>query len=210
MADYRTPLPRLLAVSLETAINAALDTDPGSAARLERMDGKCLRLDLEGLAITLFVRVAWQGVRVSLDGPEEPDAIIAGTPAALMGMASGNEDDGWAIEGARVRLSGDATLARDFERLFSRLDPDWTGYFSGLTNERIGPQIAIGLREGLRQSRTAFDSGGRLLAEWLGGDGRVGVRPDEMARFVDDVDRLRDDTERLAARVNRLKDSNEC
>jgi hypothetical protein len=53
MPDYRTPMPGILALTLETAINRILALDEDSAARLQRLDNRMLRLDLEGIGITI-------------------------------------------------------------------------------------------------------------------------------------------------------------
>lgn len=54
MPDYRTPLPAMLATMLQGGLNAVLSIDDSSSARLEKLDGRVLRLALEGLGIELF------------------------------------------------------------------------------------------------------------------------------------------------------------
>ena len=53
MADYRTPLPGILAALLEGAVNRVLALDERSPGRLRRLSGRTLQLDIEGLGITL-------------------------------------------------------------------------------------------------------------------------------------------------------------
>ena len=44
----------MLALALETAINHVLQLDIESPTRVKKLEGRLLKVDLEGLAITLF------------------------------------------------------------------------------------------------------------------------------------------------------------
>ncbi len=69
MADYRTPLPGMLAGALEAAVNQVFALDSRSVERLERLEDQVLQVDLEGLAITLYFSFAFGVVEVTLDSP---------------------------------------------------------------------------------------------------------------------------------------------
>ena len=60
--------------------NVGEEGEPACAERLERVEGKTLQLDLEGLAITLYLDFAYGAVEVSLDCEDEPAARVSGTP----------------------------------------------------------------------------------------------------------------------------------
>jgi ubiquinone biosynthesis protein UbiJ len=216
MPEYRTPLPAILAASLQSGLNAALALDSNSAERLKRLDERVLLLTLEGAAIDLYFTAAEGGIEVSLDYPGEaggePDTTISGTPAALFSMAAAELGDGWAAPGSKVAISGDAALARDFERLFSRLDPDIEGALSGLFGDVLGHQFAFGLKQGARRARETAGVAGEVLSEVLregahGGRSGPLVGQDEARRFADGVDELRDGVERLEAKIRMLATS---
>ncbi|HET6564521.1 MAG TPA: SCP2 sterol-binding domain-containing protein, partial [Xanthomonadales bacterium] len=144
--SYRTPLPGLLAVSLETALNRLLAADENSGDRLQRLDGRCVRLHLEDLAISLDFRFDPYRVTVTLAGDAEADTEISGSLPGLITMAMPDETGRWGGPGSRVKISGDATLARDLERLFSQLDPDWEAGIARFTGDVLGYQLASGLK----------------------------------------------------------------
>lgn len=213
MADYRTPIPALLAATLQSGINAVLALDTESTDRLERLEGRVLKLVLDGAGITFYFTAGPYGIQVGLDNPAgelssdtEVDTTVTGTPAALFSMAASEVGGGWSGPGSGVSITGDAALARDFERLFSRLDPDIESALAGLFGDVVGHQFAVGLREGSRRARAAAGTTGEVLAEVLregAGGGRSGplVGADEASRFADDVDALRDAIDRLEARL---------
>lgn len=205
MPNYRTPLPGVLAGLLEAAVNRLLATDQNSAARLERLDGRLVELQIEGFGIDLFFAFTRHRVQVGLEAGREPDTVISGTPPALFAMALPEEDSGWSRPGSRVRIAGDATLARDLERLFSRLDPDWEAELSIWFGEVLGPQIASGGKAALEQLRESAVT----FREWTGdylqqADGPLAQAP-QIREFSAAVDALRDATDRLEARLRILR-----
>lgn len=127
-------------------------------------------------------------------------------------MAASQLGEGWSAPGSRVSISGDATLARDFERLFSRLEPDFEAAFAGLFGDVIGHQFAVGLREGSRRVRETATAAGEVVGEVLREGARGGrsgplVGNDEARGFVDGVDDLRDAVDRLEAKIRLLAES---
>ena len=117
MPEYKTPLPGILAAMLESAINRLLDLDDDTPDRLERLEGRMLELDLEGVGITLFFAFNGRQVEVGTRSLHEPDTVISGSPVALFAMAVPDGMSSWGTPESRVTITGDANLARDLERL---------------------------------------------------------------------------------------------
>ncbi len=204
MPEYRTPLPQMMAGFLEAGVNRVLALDPESAARLLKLQGKMLQLDLEGLAITLYLSFDSGNVQVALDSESEPDAVISGTPMALFAMAAPGNVSNWGLPGSSVQISGDANLARDIERLFSKLDPDWEQPLSDILGDVLGFQLASGLKQGVEAVRTAAETTTNMAGAYFRDETNVLVRPSELGEFNQAVDRLNDATERLEARIRNL------
>jgi ubiquinone biosynthesis protein UbiJ len=164
MAEYVTPLPGMLALTLETAINHVLQMDMESPSRVRKLEGRLLQVDLEGLKITLFFTFKHGVVRVRLDTDAKPDTIISGTPVALFSMAEPEEAD-WGLPESKVQINGDASLARDLERIFSKLEPDWEGPLSGLLGDVTGYQAAQGIRQGVETARETARTASKILSD---------------------------------------------
>jgi ubiquinone biosynthesis protein UbiJ len=204
MAEYRTPLPGILAAMLETAINRILALDDLSVERLQRLEGRMLQLDLEGIGITLFFAFTDRHVEVGTGSQHEPDTVISGSPFALFSMAAPQEASRWGTPESRVNISGDANLARDLERLFSRLDPDWEGRLSGLFGDVWGHQVAAGLKAGAQQVKSSAGNAGDMLSEYLlRSEGPV-VTADEIKAFSAAVDEVSEAADRLEARIRKI------
>jgi ubiquinone biosynthesis protein UbiJ len=166
MADYKTPLPAMLALALETAINQVLQLDIESPSRVNKLEGRLLQLDLEGLNISLFFTFKHGNVRVAMDADATPDTTISGTPVALFSMAEPEEAE-WGLPDSKVQINGDASLARDLERIFSKLDPDWESPLSGMLGEVAGHQLAQGIRQGVETAKETATVASKIFADFM-------------------------------------------
>ncbi len=162
---YITPLPGLLALVLETAINRVLQLDLESPSRVKKLENRLLQLDLEGLNISLFFTFKHGVVRVRLDADSSPDTVISGTPVALFSMVK-PEDADWGLPESKVQINGDASLARDLERIFSKLEPDWEGPLAGMLGDVAGYQAAQGLRQGVETLRDTARTASKIFADY--------------------------------------------
>ncbi|WP_203322260.1 ubiquinone biosynthesis accessory factor UbiJ [Pseudoxanthomonas beigongshangi] len=189
--------------ALEAALNRALALDPDTRAGLAPLEGRRVALALES-AVAMEIRVGGGELQV---GPvhevHEPDLAVRATLGGVLSQLPFLRRDNAAPVG-RMRISGDADLARRLQTLAERFDPDWQQPFTAVFGDILGVQIANALRTGLRQARTAARGFAENTAEYLTEESRDVVARAELNAFHDDVDALRDDVERLAARVQRL------
>ena len=207
MPEYKTPLPGILAATLESAINRLLDLDEDTPARLERLEGRMLQLDIEGVGITLFFAFNGRQVEVGTHSEYEPDTVISGSPVALFAMAVPDGIGNWGAPGSRVSITGDANLARDLERLFSRLDPDWEGRLSRIFGDVWGHQVAAGLRAGAEQARDSAGTAGEMISEYLQQNQGPVIRRQDLEEFTETVEDIRDSADRLEAGILQLEES---
>jgi ubiquinone biosynthesis protein UbiJ len=207
MPEYSTPIPSILAATLEAAINRVLALDEDTPSRLRRLDGRMLRLDLEGVGISLFFIFSATLVQVSIDSDDEPDTVISGSPFALFSMAVPDGGGSWGGPESRINIRGDANLARDLERLFSRLDPDWESTLSRLFGDVWGHQVAAGIRSGSEQARAAAWNAAEMVSDYLQRDTGPLVPAADIRTFADAVDETRDAVERLEARLRIMREA---
>lgn len=192
--------------ALETALNRALALDPDTRDALRPLDGQRIALTLDAPALALQIRVADQQLQVGPVEGGEPDLAVRSTLGGLLRQlpAFANARAGAAPTG-RLRVSGDADLARRLQQLASRFDPDWQQPFVAVFGEVLGVQIAQAVRGGLQQARRGALELAHSAAEFVTEESRDVVPRAELEAFHDDVDGLRDDVERLSARIARLR-----
>ena len=191
--------------ALEAALNRAVSLDPDTRAALQPLDGRRIALSLEVPALALQISVAGDRLQVGpVDAADEPDLAVRSTLGGLLGQLPFLRKDNAAPVG-RVRVSGDAELARRLQTLAERFDPDWQKPFVAVFGEIIGVQVANAARSALRQLRSVGGNLAENAAEFVTEESRDVVGRAELNAFHDDVDALRDDVERLHAKVERLR-----
>ena len=191
--------------ALEAALNRALALDPETRAGLRTLDGRRVALAVEAPPLALQITVEGDRLVVGkVDDAREPDLGVRATLGGLVSqLPFFKRDDAPPV--GRVRVSGDADLARRLQRLAERFDPDWQKPFVVVFGEVIGVQVAKGVAAALREAKSAGQGAAESAAEYFTEESRDVVAKAEVHAFCDDVDALRDDTERLAARVARLQ-----
>ena len=201
LPNWKVPAGR----ALEAALNRALALDPETREALSRLDGRRIALRVAQPPLALQVTVDGESLRVGPPGGDvPPDLDVRATVAGLVAQLPmfRRDDDGPPV--GRMRIEGDADLARRLQRLAERFDPDWHAPFVAVFGEVLGVQVARGLAAALREARTGARDLAETTVEYLTEESRDLVPREELAAFNDDVDALRDDVERLAARIARL------
>ena len=72
--------------SVERAINAALRSDPATAARLSRHAGRLLAVHLTLPPVRLYALIVEEGVELYLRSDAEPDVSVTGNPVDLAAL----------------------------------------------------------------------------------------------------------------------------
>ncbi len=197
------PLRALGGRALELALNQALALDPDTRAGLKTLEGRRLDVHLDGPDLAMAIRVVDGKLEVGpADDGKQASLRVSATPGGLLAMAmhAGNEG----IAPGKVEIAGDADLARRLEKLARSYAPDFEAAFARVFGEVLGVPLARGFAGALSHVR---DSGRHFTedgADWLREEARLAVAPGEMDDFLDEVDHLRERTERLEARIRRL------
>jgi ubiquinone biosynthesis protein UbiJ len=169
---------------------------------LARLEGRTLKLTLEGVGIELYFAFGGGRVAVSAESDDTPDTHVSGTPLALFRMAGPEEAADWGLPESDVTIEGNASLARDLERLFGQLEPDIEGRLAKLFGDVVGYQVAQGLRQGVDALRGMVRQSGEMLGRYVREEGRLLVRRAELDTFRASVDELARDLDTLEARLS--------
>lgn len=202
--------------ALEAALNRAIALDPDTRDALQPLDGRSVVLALDSAEAPLALRMRVEGTQLRVgpaDAEQAPDLAVRSSLGGVLSLGMrmvlprllGAAADDEAIPVGAMRIEGDAELARRLQRLAERFDPDWQQPFASVFGDVLGVQIANGVAAALRQARTGGLKFAGTAAEYLTEESRDVVPRAELDAFHDDVDSLRDDAERLAARIARLR-----
>jgi ubiquinone biosynthesis protein UbiJ len=190
--------------SLEQALNRYLALDPEGACRLEALSGKVILIEIAGFGTRLYLIPGPRRIQLYADYDAEADCTLRGTPIALarMGMVQHKERELFSRE---VEIEGDAELAQAFGELIAELDVDWEEQLARIIGDAAAHRVGSGLRAAGRWGRRSADTLAKDLKEYLEEEARLIPSGYELRELLDAVDKLRDDVERMDARVDRLK-----
>lgn len=193
-------------VGIETALNAYLRLDPETARHLETLSGKTIAVRFRDLGLEFHLHPVGRILRVTPPGTALPDTWITGTVASFAQL-SARLTAGRTDVYAGVEIEGDAETGRVLRDTLARVAIDW----EEIVAQRIGDLAAHQLGNLARMlggiaasAQTSFEAD---LAAWLQEEARLTPSRAEIEDFMDEVDRLRMDTDRLAARVQRLREA---
>ena len=196
-------VPAIVLAGLEITLNRYLSLDPETLSRLAGMTGKLIAVELRGVGITLYMAPHSGGIQLLREYDGSADAVISGTPLALARVGLG-EERGLLFAG-EVEIRGDVTLGQRFESVLRELDIDWEEQLSHLVGDVAAHQVGNLVRDALQWGAKSVDTLGRDLTEYLQEESRQLPQQDEVNKFLAAVDMLRNDVERLDARVKRLQ-----
>jgi ubiquinone biosynthesis protein UbiJ len=196
------PLNVLLG-QLAASLNRNVGQSERAATLAAQLDGRVLALVLEGTPMTLWFRV--NGGQVAIDTRQEgtADARLAGTPLSLLSLVGPGAPE--RVRSAGIRIEGDAEVAQRFQGLLQLAQPDFEEELARVIGDVAAHQVANLARGLLDWGRKAADSFSQNVAEYLQEEGRDVPSRVELEEFLEAVDHLRNDADRLEARLSRLE-----
>lgn len=202
----RQPNPVLarLGSLLAAALNRALALDPPSRDGVAALEGRRIAVQLRGVNLALAIRVHDGKLVVGPHGEAPADLNLHASPASLLAFALRRGEDS-PLPPGKVDISGDAELARRVEKLLRDFQPDVEEAFAKTFGDVLGVPLARLLASAFAWTRASAQAFVQDSAEYLREESRDLVAPAEMERFLDDVDSLREQVDRLDARVQRLR-----
>ncbi len=192
---------------LEQALNAALALDPKTLERLGRLQGRVIAIELQGTGIRLLLQPEKDGLRLMGHYDSEVDTTLRGAPFALLRMSTGRTGEGMFKGG--VEIDGDVELGQQVQRVFEKLEIDWEEHLSRITGDIIAHQLGNTVRGLLAWGERSAEHLGQDTADYLQEETEILPLPWEVNEFIEQVDTLRSDVDRMEARVKRLQSKQE-
>ncbi len=167
-----------------------------------KLTGTIVAVRVRDTALAAYFVVADDAVDVVTTTSAEPDVVISGSVITLARMAGQSGED--AIRDGSLDLTGNAELASQFQQLMAYAKPDVGEELSDLVGDaaaqRLG-ELARGVRSWSRDARTTM---GDNIREYLQEESRDAPSRYEVEKLGNDVSTLREDVDRLEARLSRL------
>ncbi len=189
---------------INTAGQRLLEQDPQNHDKLEKLAGKAIAFEIKKLDKTLYFSPTTEALNVGLQAPEIIDVTIRPKPSTLLKIARDGIDNA-ELSSGELEIDGDAITGQRFAKLLSELDIDWEELFA----QQIGDVSARLLFDGLQRLRSwgqeTQSTVKQNISEFLVEEAKLAASKTAIDTYLDDVDALRNDVARLAARIRQLR-----
>lgn len=189
---------------LELAGNSALAHDTESLARLERLQGKTMVLHIRPLNQSIAVTPCPEGLEFTAEIPAKPDVKLSATIGAMIKISRDGMDDA-ELQPGELEIVGDAIVGQRFAQVIAGLDIEW----QALLAEHLGETPAQLITSAAGTARDLAEEGkvqvGAYIGKILREDMDIVAEQAEVDEFLDGVDQLRADADRLEARLKKLQ-----
>jgi ubiquinone biosynthesis protein UbiJ len=197
----------MLTATLENVLNRGLPRSPRAQQLCAELAGRKAAVAIAGSPRCVLIESTGLTLKLSAVTAEAlagmpVDATISGGPFSLLAL-SGAAPEAVLQRGA-VRIEGDAELAQKFRELALLLRPDLEEELSQVLGDVPAHQLGRFARAALGWTRKAAATTVLNAAEYLGHERRDLVPRSEAEQFLQGVDTLREDVDRLAARIDLL------
>lgn len=191
----------MLASTIENLLNRGLPRSPRARELCAELAGRRLAIEIRGLT-RLLVESNGQTLQLTRDAQAPADAEVSGAALGLLALAGRSPEE--VLQRGEVEIRGDAELAGRFRELALLLRPDIEEELSLLIGDAPAHQLGRFARAALGWGRWAAGTALQNTAEFFAHERADLVPRAEGEQFLRGVDALREDTERLEARIELL------
>jgi ubiquinone biosynthesis accessory factor UbiJ len=191
----------MLTATLENVLNRGLPRSPRAQQLCAELAGRRIAIEAPAVARVL-IESTGNSLRVTR-GALPADAEVIGGPLSLLALGSGTADQ--PLARGQLEVRGDAQLAQKFQELARLLRPDPEEELSLLLGDVAAHRLGRLARGAMAWSRGAAATLLQDLGEYFSHERGDLVSREEGEQFLRDVDALREDSDRLAARIELLQ-----
>lgn len=186
---------------IEMAINAALKQDPDTSDRLSAFEQRSIVVNIDDLKQFVHITFHENTLQLSHNDEETADLLISGNAFALIKL--GEHPDN--LFSSDIRIHGDVQFAKQLQDVLDSFDFDWEQQLARVTGELIAQPLAYGIKQGFTWLRDTNRSLQMTTSEYLREEAQLLPDKIQIDDYMQAVDRLRADCDRLEARIKRLE-----
>ena len=194
-----SPLESLLQ-PVARVLNKNIGESTAAREQCARLDNKVIAIRVRDTTLASYFAVSNEAVSLSSEHDAEPDVVITGSLVTLALLSGENS-----LRDGSLDLTGDAATAQAFQKLLAHAKPDVEEELSGVIGDAAAHTLgkfARGVGRWARDTRSIMRDN---IREYLQEESRDAPSRYEVDRFADSVGTLRDDADRLEARIDRLR-----
>ncbi len=185
-------------------LNKALSLNLNTGVLLETLEHKCVSIQIkaEEASQTFFVIFSDNGIQTITQQEREADVHIGGSIRSFYHLLI-SKNMHYATK-LGLSFSGDPTTLETLQRLFWTLEIDWEELLSYYTNDIFAYQLFSLLKTAHRQKTSIINTFAQNFSEYLKEESTLFSPKPKTDRFIQEVDDLRSNLDRLEIRMHHL------
>tara|TARA_B100001250_G_scaffold411567_1_gene440545 strand:+ start:469 stop:1089 length:621 start_codon:yes stop_codon:yes gene_type:complete len=187
----------------EEYINRILRLDEQTFYDLNKYNDKIIAFEFINTKIKLYITLSENRLNIDSECNKDPDVLIKSSPTNFLKTILPSKY-GMADFPVDMQVVGDITLAQDFQKIMRNLDIDLEDPLSKLVGDTLAYQIGQFMRKAGNITFKTVETLMVDISEYLRFE--IEMLPDELLveEFIKEVDLLRNDTELVSKRINKL------
>jgi ubiquinone biosynthesis protein UbiJ len=193
-----------LTAVLQAAVNQFIELDQNTKSQFQTLAGKVLAVEFTDLSLTLYFLPTGGDLQIYSHYDGATDTRLRGSSIQLLTMGV-SERPGERLFKGDVQIDGDTELGQQFQDILRNMDIDWEERLSLILGDVTAHKLGNAVRGFFQWGKSGVASLQENLSEYITYETNSVPARFEVDKFNRDVDTVRDDTERLNVRVQRLQ-----
>ncbi|MAZ39077.1 MAG: hypothetical protein CMF49_03075 [Legionellales bacterium] len=191
---------------LQSSLNNLLKNDTSQQKKLQNLAGRIAVIHISPINLTLNCLFTHDGIDFLANLYAEPNVTISGSPLAFLAMNL-SENKLADIFAGKIKITGDVDTAQKVQDLLQGIEFDWEEYLSRYTGDPIAYHIGNIGKKFMRFGQRFINTSQQNIREYLQEEIKLLPTRIEVEDFLDNIDTLRSDIDRLEAKINLLEKS---
>jgi ubiquinone biosynthesis accessory factor UbiJ len=196
----------MLTEKIQALVDRHVDGSPRARELLAALEGRRLQVKVKFTPWTVGANAAGGRLVLARHAEGAADVVISGTPLALLALSREVPAD--VIRRGDVRLDGDGEVAEKFQELLALLRPDLEDELAQVIGDVPAHGAASLVRRVMGYGRSVARTQAQNVGEYLAHERGDLVPRAEASAYLQGVDALREQVDRVAARVGALEAGN--
>lgn len=196
-------IPDSLLAPLQASLNRNIGMSTPAREHARELDGRRVVVHSPDIGLDMSFAFDEELVVLSTASAEGADCVIKGSPLTLLRLAGSAPEA--AFRDGSAEIEGDALIGQTFQKFLKFARPDWEEELSRVFGDTAAHQLVRGLKGFMTWGQQSAETMALNTAEYLQEESRDLPSSAEAGHFMADVDKLREEADRLEARLNKLE-----
>lgn len=189
---------------LAFAINQYLHMDPDTIARLAKLDGCVIELKITDWHVHFFILPTQDGLTLLSHYDGKITTTLRGKLFDLIHISRAKGDTASLFKHA-IEIEGDTKTGEAIQKILAKIDIDWEEQLSKITGDVMAHRVGKSARAATRFGKKTLKTLGDHIKSFLQRESNQLPSRAEVDLFIEEVTRLQQEVERLAARIKHFE-----